>query len=172
MPADRICVAQIGAPHGVRGEVRLWVFTEDAAAIKSYGPLRSEDGAQSFDVEAMRPAKDHFVARLSGVTDRSAAERLKNLRLFVARDRLPPTDDADTFYHADLIGLIAVDRNGAPVGRVRTIHNFGAGDVLEISPQNGGDSLMLTFTQTTVPEVDIAKGRIVVDPPAIASEEE
>src|SRR6185503_9263412 len=107
MAADRIVVAQIGAAHGTRGEVRLFSFTGDPMAVADYGPLETEDGSRSFEIEAVRPAKDHLVARLRGVHDRNAAERLTNLRLFVSRERLPPPG-ADEFYHADLIGLTAV----------------------------------------------------------------
>src|ERR1700733_1651048 len=95
----RVCLGQIGAAHGVRGEVRLHSFTADPAAIVSYGPLETEDG-RIVEIEAMRPAKDHFVARLSGIADRNAAEQLKNKRLYVPRERLPPPNDADEFYHA------------------------------------------------------------------------
>ena len=162
--AERICIAQIGAPHGVRGEVRLRSFTEEPEAVKAYGALESEDGAQRFTIEALRPAKDHFVARLSGVQDRDAAEKLVNLRLYVPRDRLPPVEDRSTYYHADLIGLAAVTPEGAPLGTVTAIHNFGAGDVLEIAPQTG-EPLLVAFTARAVPAIDIAQGRIVVAPP-------
>jgi 16S rRNA processing protein RimM len=161
---DRICVAQIGAAHGLRGEVRLRSFTEDPMAITAYGPLESEDGTRRFEIEAMRPAKDHFVARLKGVPDRNAAERLTNLRLFVPRDRLPPIEDDETFYHADLVGLAAVTPDGAPLGKVTAILNFGAGDLVEIKPESGGEPLMVPFTDAAVPEIDIAAGRIVVVP--------
>ncbi len=90
---DRICVAQIGAAHGMRGEVRLRSFTQDPMAVTAYGPLESEDGARRFEIEALRPAKDHFVARLAGVADRDAAEKLTNIKLYVSRDRLPPIED-------------------------------------------------------------------------------
>jgi 16S rRNA processing protein RimM len=162
--AERICVAQIGAAHGIRGEVRLRSFTEDPMAVAEYGPLESEDGTQRFEIEALRPAKDHFVARLSGVANRAAAEKLTNLRLYVPRERLPPVEDEATYYHADLIGLAAMTPDGTPLGTVTAILNFGAGDIVEINPSNGGETLMVPFTEATVPEVDIAAGRMIVVP--------
>jgi 16S rRNA processing protein RimM len=161
---DRICVAQIGAAHGLRGEVRLRSFTEDPAAVTGYGPLESEDGTRRFEIEALRPAKDHFVARLAGVADRDAAEKLTNIKLYVPRDRLPPVEDDGTFYHADLVGLAAVTPEGAALGTVTAILNFGAGDLVEIKPEGGGEPLMVPFTDATVPEIDIAAGRMVVVP--------
>jgi 16S rRNA processing protein RimM len=171
MPSDRVCVAQIGAPHGVRGEVRLWIFTEDPMAVTRYGPLEAEDASQRFEVVSLRPAKRYFVARLRGIDDRGAAERVSNTGLYVAREKLPPPEDDDTFYHADLIGLVAYNRQGAAVGTVVAVHNFGAGDLLEIKPQAGGEPVMLPFSAAAVPTVDVASGRIVVDPPAGTFEE-
>ena len=164
--ADRICVARIGAAHGVRGEVKLWSFTEDPAAVATYGPLETQDGAQRFEIEALRPAKDHFVARIAGVVDRDAAEKLRNLELFIPRTRLPKIDDADTFYHADLIGLEVVTLDGTQVGTVHALHNFGAGDIIEIVPIGSGDPLMLPFNETTVPTIDLAAKQIVIVPPS------
>jgi len=161
---DRICVAQIGAPHGIRGEVRLRSFTQDPMAVKAYGPLESEDGTRRFEIEALRPAKGHFVARLAGVGDRDAAEKLTNIKLYVSRDKLPPIDDGETFYHADLVGLLAVTSDGAPLGTVTAILNFGAGDLVEIKPPGGGEALMVPFTDAAVPQIDIAAGRMVVVP--------
>jgi 16S rRNA processing protein RimM len=158
----RVCIAQIGAAHGVRGEVRLRAFTEDPLSVSRYGPLETEDGRR-FEIEAVRPAKDMLVARLKGISDRGAAERLTNLRLYVARDRLPKPADGE-FYHADLIGLAATTADGAPFGTVRAVHNFGAGDLLEIEPAAGGATVMLPFTEGTVPSVDLARGRVVVAP--------
>src|ERR1043165_9732905 len=160
----RGCIAQIGAAHGVRGEVRLKPFTEDPLAVTRYGALTSEDGKQRFEIEAVRPAKDVLVARLKGVTDRDAAEALKNIRLYVAREKLP-APEADEFYHADLVGLTARKQNGETVGIVKAVHNFGAGDLLEIEPPSGA-TIMLPFNKTTVPTVDIAAKKIVVEPPA------
>ena len=162
--ADRICVAQIGAAHGIRGEVRLRSFTQDPRAVTTYGSLESEDGTQRFEIEALRPAKDHFVARLAGIDNREAAEKLTNLKLYVPRDRLPPIEDDETFYFADLVGLTAVTPDGAPLGTVTAVHNFGAGDMIEIKPQGGGEPQMIPFTDANVPKVDIAAGRVVVVP--------
>ncbi len=162
MATDRICVAQIGAAHGIRGEVRLRSFTQDPKAFMSYGPLESEDGARRFEIEALRPAKDHFVARVKGVGDRNAAERLTNIKLYVTRDRLPPVEDDETFYHADLIGLEAVTQDGAALGAVTAIHNFGAGDLVEILPAGGGEPMLVPFTDAAVPTIDIKARRMVV----------
>jgi 16S rRNA processing protein RimM len=160
----RVCLGQIGAAHGVRGEVRLRSFTSDPAAITDYGPLETEDG-RVLEIETLRPAKDHFVARLAGIRDRDAASALTNAKLYVPRERLPQTDSADEFYHADLIGLAAVDQTGRTLGTVVAIHNFGAGDLIEVKPQTGGSTELVPFDLTHAPEVDIASGRIVIHPP-------
>jgi 16S rRNA processing protein RimM len=160
----RVCIAQIGAAHGVRGEVRLRAFTADPLSVADFGPLEAEDGRR-IEIETVRPAKDMLVARLKGVADRNAAEALTNLRLYVAREKLPQPAD-DEFYHADLIGLAAVTAAGESYGTVKAVHNFGAGDLLEIEPAAGGATVMLPFSEATVPTVDIAGRRIVVAPPA------
>jgi len=161
--AARICVAKIGAAHGVRGEVRLWPFTEDPMAVIDYGPLSTKDGARQFEVARARAAKDHLVASLKGVTSRDEAERLNGIELYIARDALPDTDEGE-YYHADLIGLAALDPQGAAIGTVTAIHNFGAGDIIEIAPKSG-PSLLLPFTNAVVPTVDLAAGHVVVDLP-------
>lgn len=162
--AARICVAQIGAAHGTRGEVKLRSFTADPTAVKDYGPLETEDGTATVEIEAVRLAKSHLVARLAGVRDRTAAERLTNVRLFVPRARLP-APAADEFYYADLIGLAAFTTDGRSFGTVVAVHNFGAGDLLELRPEGARDTVLLPFTAKSVPVVDIAQGRIVIDPP-------
>jgi 16S rRNA processing protein RimM len=164
MATDRICVAQIGGAHGIRGEVKLKSFTADPMAIKDYAPLESEDGAAHFVIEALRPAKGHLVARLRGICDRDAAERLARLKLFVPRERLP-APAADEFYHVDLIGLRAVTVAGHEIGTVLAVHDFGAGSILELRLAGSGAGIMLPFTQAFVPEIDIAGGCIVVAPP-------
>lgn len=162
--AERVCVARIGAAHGVRGEVKLWPFTEDPLALADYNPLESKDGARTFTIEIVRAAKDHLIARIGGVADREAAQALANIELYVSRDALPPLDDDGTFYHHDLIGLAAQTESGEPLGAVLAIHNFGAGDIIEIGAR-GGESLMLPFTDAVVPEIDLAARRVVIVPP-------
>ncbi len=159
--SDRVCVGRIGAAHGTRGEVRLWSFTADPEAVARYGALESADGTRQIEIETLRPAKEFFVARLKGVADRTAAERLRNVDLYVPRDRLPPPEP-DEFYHADMIGLAAEDRAGKALGTVIAVHNFGAGDLLEVAPA-AGDTVLVPFTAAMVPEVAIAEGRIVID---------
>ncbi|KRR28886.1 ribosome maturation factor RimM [Bradyrhizobium retamae] len=158
-----ICVARIGAAHGVRGAVKLWTFTEDPLAVKHYGPLMTKDGARQFEVTHVREAKDHLVATLKGIATREDAERLNGLELYVTRDKLPETDEGE-YYHADLIGLAAVNAAGEPLGRVIAIHNFGAGDIIEIAPPQGA-TMLLPFTNAVVPTVDLTSGRVVIDLP-------
>src|ERR1700704_6540006 len=159
----QICVARIGAAHGVRGAVKLWTFTEDPMAVKHYGPLVTKDGARRFEVTQAREAKGHLVATLKGIATREDAERLNGLELYIARDRLPATDDGE-YYHADLIGLAAVNAANEPVGRVIAIHNFGAGNIIEIAPASG-PTMLLPFTNAVVPTVDVAAGRVVIELP-------
>jgi 16S rRNA processing protein RimM len=158
-----ICVARIGAAHGVRGAVKLWTFTEDPLAVKHYGPLMTKDGARQFELAQVREAKDHLVVTLKGIATREDAERLNGLELYIAREKLPATDD-DEYYHADLIGLAAVNAADEQLGRVIAIHNFGAGDIIEIAPAKGA-TMMLPFTNAVVPTVDLANGRVVIELP-------
>lgn len=158
-----VCIARIGAAHGVRGAVKLWTFTEDPFAVLDYGPLSTRDGARRFEVSNAREAKDHLVATLQGVTTRNDAEKLNGIELYVPREKLPPAEDGE-YYHVDLIDLAAVSMDGEPVGRVVAIHNFGAGDVIEIAPPKG-PTLLLPFTDAVVPTVDIAGGRVVIEMP-------
>ena len=161
--AAPICVARIGAAHGVRGAVKLWTFTEDPLAVKHYGPLTTRDGARQFEVTHAREAKDHLVATIKGVATREDAERLNGIELYIAREKLPETDE-DEYYHADLIGLSAVNAANEPLGRVTAIHNFGAGDIIEIAPPQG-PTMLLAFTNAVVPTVDLAGGRVVIELP-------
>jgi 16S rRNA processing protein RimM len=161
--AEQICIARIGAAHGVRGAVKLWTFTEDPLAVTAYGPLVTKDGARSFEVATAREAKGHLVVTLKGIATREEAERLNGLELYIAREKLPATGE-DEYYHADLIGLAAVTPANEPLGRVIAIHNFGAGDIIEIAPPQGA-TMLLPFSNAVVPTIDLAGGRVVIELP-------
>ncbi len=161
--AARICVAKVGAAHGVRGEVRLWPFTEDPMSVIDYGPLSTKDGARQFEVVRARIAKDHLVAVIKGIATREDAARINGLELYIDRDKLPETDEGE-YYHADLIGLRALDPAGAEIGKVLAIHNFGAGDIIEIAPSQG-TTWLLPFSNEVVPTVDLASGHVVIVKP-------
>ena len=148
----------IAGAFGVGGEARIKSFCAEARAVGDYGPLRAEDGRQ-FTLRITREIKGGFAARLSGVSTRDEAEALRGTRLYAPRDRLPALPQ-DEFYHADLLGLEVVDTGGAVLGRVRAIHDFGAGDVIEVA---GERELMLPFTRAAVPTVDLAARRLVAD---------
>ncbi len=158
----RILLAKIGTAHGVRGEVRVKAFTGDPAALGRYGPLWAEDG-RLFEIERLRPAKEVVVAKFRGIDDRNAAEALNGTPLYVDRERLPDPEE-DEYYHADLIGLAAETSAGERLGTVVAIHDFGAGDIVEIAPPEG-PSLLVPFTKETVPAVDLAAARIVIELP-------
>jgi 16S rRNA processing protein RimM len=163
LQCPRVCVGAIAGAFGVGGEARIKSFCAEPEAIATYGPLWSEAGV-SYTVRITRPVAGGFAARLGGVTTREQAEGLKGTRLYAARDRLPPLDE-DEYYHADLLGLTVSDPGGVALGRVRAVHDHGAGDMLEID-RPGGGSVLLPFTRAVVPTVDLASGRIVADPPA------
>ena len=154
-----------GAPQGVRGEIRVKSLAGEPSAIGVYGPLTNKGGTRAFAFESLRPLKDDMlVARVAGVSTREAAEALKGLELFARRDQLPPPDE-DEFYYEDLVGLEAVDAAGGCVGRVVSLTNHGAGDILEIAPVGGGETLLLAFTKAVAPRIDFAAGRVVIEPP-------
>jgi 16S rRNA processing protein RimM len=155
----RVLVGEIGRPHGVRGLVKLHSFTADPAAIASYGPLTDEGATRRFAVTLLADG----VARIEGVADRDAAQRLTGTRLYVERDRLPPPEEEE-YYLADLIGLAAVTEAGAPHGTVRAVEDHGAGAFLVL--EHAGRETLLPFTRAAVPAVDLAAGRVVVAPPA------
>ncbi len=160
----RLLVARLGAAHGGRGEIRVNAFGDDPQALIGYGALATSDG-RSFRIRSLKMVGGRLVGRLDGVADRNAAEALTGVDLFVDRDRLPPPEDDDTFYQADLIGLAVETTDGTPLGTVVALPDYGAGELLEIAPPRG-PTLLLPFTRAAVPVVDIAGGRVVVDPPA------
>jgi len=154
-----------GAPQGVRGEIRVKSLTGEPNAVGDYGPLTNKGRTRSFAFESLRPLKDDMlVARLAGVSTRDAAEALKGVEIFARRDQLPPPSE-DEFYYDDLVGLEAIDAAGGRIGRVVSLTNHGAGDVLEIAPVSGGETLLLPFTKEVAPLVDFDSGRIVIERP-------
>lgn len=158
-----VCVGVIVGAHGVRGAVRVKSFTAEATAVTSYGPLTDEAGERRFALTAIGQTRGAVLAVVEGVADRNAAEALRGVRLYADRAMFPEPE-ADEFYHADLIGLAAERGDGVRLGTVRAIANHGAGDMIEIALDAGGAAI-LPFTKAVVPVVDLAGGRLVVDPP-------
>jgi 16S rRNA processing protein RimM len=161
--AKRVCLGVVTGPHGVQGAVRIKSFTEAPEDVARYGALTDETGVRRVELRLIGTAKGVVIARLSGVADRNQAEALRGLRLYLPRSALPQTE-ADEYYHADLIGLEAVLSDGTPVGRIRAVHDFGAGDTLELA-RPGASPVMVPFTRAVVPNVELAAGRLVLDPP-------
>ena len=157
-------LGEIGAAQGLRGEVRIRAYTEEPGGLMSYGPLDDETGTRRIEIESVRVTPKALIARIKGVTTREAAEALNGAKLYISRTRLPERQ-ADEWYHADLIGLAVVDLQGEPIGTVVAVLNFGAGDLIEIRPAAGGESLVVPFTHATVPQIDVAAGRLTLVPP-------
>lgn len=163
----QVVVARIGAAHGIRGEVRIKSFTENPSDFAAYGPLTAADG-RLFEVQSARPQKGMMICRLKGVTTREAAEALNGVELSVPREALGEAAE-DEFFLTDLIGLTVMDSDGEPLGTVAAVHDFGAGDILEIR-MKGGSSEMVAFTRDTVPTVDLDKGTLTLVLPDEVSE--
>ena len=160
---DRLLLGEIGAAQGLKGEVRIRSYTQDPSAIANYGTLEDERG-RAIEIESVRVTPKALIARIRGVTTREAAEALNRTKLYVERARLPERGEEE-WYHADLIGLAAIDAQGEEIGTVVAVQNFGAGDLIEIRPAKGGPTVLVPFTRDTVPEVDVEGGRLIVAPP-------
>lgn len=165
MAADRlIAVGRVAGAFGVRGEVRIAAFTEEPLALARFRELKRQDGSPGLTILSARETKGGIVCRCPGVETKEQADALRGLRLFVSRDALPPPDE-DEFYLADLIGLAVVTPEGESLGAIKSVQDFGAGDILEIAPEGGGATWHLPFTREAVPEVRIAEGVVLADPP-------
>jgi 16S rRNA processing protein RimM len=160
---DRVLLGEIGAAQGLKGEVRLRSYTQDPAAIAGYGALEDEQG-RAIEIEHVRVTPKALIARIKGITTREGAEALVHTKLYIDRARLPAREE-DEWYHLDLIGLAAIGQDGVEIGTVVALHNFGAGDIVEIKPAGGGSTVLVPFTHDTVPEVDVEGGRLTVVPP-------
>lgn len=161
-------MGRIGAAHGIRGEVRITSFTEEPLALAGYGPFSTNRAGLTVDIESARATTNVLVARLRGIADRNAAERLNGVELYVERSRLPPPADEDDFYHADLIGLEARLADGTVIGTVSALPNFGASDLIELRDARSGDTFLYPFTREVVPEIRIAEGYLVIEVPTEA----
>jgi 16S rRNA processing protein RimM len=166
--SKKLLMGRIGAAHGIKGEVRITSFTEEPLALVDYGPLTTDKPGLVIEIEAARATTNVLVARLKGVTDRNAAEKLNGVELYVDRDKLPPPADDDDFYHADLIGLEARLVDGTVLGTVTAVPNYGASDLIEVRDTRTGDTFLYPFTKAVVPEVKLAGGYIVIDVPVEA----
>jgi 16S rRNA processing protein RimM len=159
----RVCVGVVTGAHGVTGAVRIKSFTARPEDIAAYGPLADESGSRRLELRLVGAAKGVLIGRFAGIDDRNRAEALRGLRLYLPRSALPPPDEGE-YYHADLIGLVAALADGTRIGQVCAVHDFGAGDTLEIA-RNGAPSVLVPFTRAVVPEIDLAASRLVVNPP-------
>jgi 16S rRNA processing protein RimM len=160
-PQNPVLMAVIGAAHGIKGELRVKTFTGEPLGLASYGPLFAKDG-RAFEIADIRPAGSVVVVRFKGVADRSSAEALTGIELFVDRAALPAAGDDGEFYHTDLIGLGVKDKTGAMLGTVTSVQNYGGGDILELT-LGGRKGVPIPFTEAAVPEVDVAGGFIRID---------
>jgi len=158
-----ICVGAVMGAFGVRGEVRLKSFCADPSAIETYSPLVTESG-ESYELKLVRSVKNGFGARLSGIQDKEAADALRGTRLYARRADLPSLPD-DEYYHSDLVGLEVLDTGGATLGKVTSVQDFGAGDILEVAGKGLKEPVLLPFTMANVPTVDLKAGKIIADPP-------
>lgn len=164
----RICLGAFAGAHGVKGEAKIKSFTAAPENIAAYGPVESEDGLRSFQLTFIREMKAGFVlVRAPEIKSREDAESLKGVRLYVQRAKLPPPDN-DEFYLSDLIGLKAFDETGASLGVIGAVYDFGAGDLIELKDIPGINGVrLISFTKESIPEVNIAAGKITVQRQAI-----
>ncbi len=170
MPSERILLGRIAGAHGIRGEVLVHSYAEAPEDVAAYGTLADKSGARAFSLKVVRVTPKGVIARIDTVTDRNAAEALKGTELYVARDKLPEADE-DEFYHSDLIGLAAVSPEGAVLGKIVGVPNYGAGDLVEIAVTGKRTTELIPFSDAYVPEVDIPGRRVVVRLPTPAPDE-
>lgn len=169
---NRIFLGQIGAAHGIKGQVRIATHTQDPEAIGRYGPLETDRPGLTITLTKVRLQKNVVIANIKGIADRSAAEQLNGVSLFIDRAKLPDPTDEDDFYHADLIGLDARIDSGVSIGKVSAIPNFGAGDLIEVRDPQSGDTYLYPFTKAVVPVINIAEGFLTIIVPLDAEEGE
>lgn len=170
-PEKKILLAVIATAHGIRGEVVLRSYTQDPEAVADYGPLTDAAGKRTFKITSARATPKGVIARIEGVSDRTAAEALRGIELYVERAKLPKTR-AREFYHADLVGLAVRDGEARELGWVVSVANFGAGDLLEVRFKDVKQTEYVPFTDACVPTVDVPGGFVVVQLPEMVGEPE
>jgi len=166
MPADpdrRVLMGVITAAHGIKGAVKVMSYAGTPEDIAAYGPLEDEGGTRRFSLELVGKARGALVARVEGIADRTAAEKLRGTKLYLQRSALPALE-AGEFYWNDLVGLRAELKDGSVLGRVAAVHDYGAGTSLEVAREGGG-VVMVPFSNRVVPVVELAAGRLVIDAP-------
>jgi len=164
MSESHICVGVISGSYGVHGELRIKSFCAVPEDIEKYSPLTDEAGEREYMLAIQRPITNGFSARLPEISNKEDADTLRGTKLFARREQMPSLPD-DEFYHADLIGLEVYDTGGVLLGRVKTVQNHGADDLLELQLAGTSTTTFLPFTKASIPTVDLATGRIVADPP-------
>lgn len=168
---SRVLLGEITGVHGIRGDVLVRAYTATPEAIASYGPLTDQSGTKTFSLTVVRVTEKGIVAKINGITDRTAAEALRGTKLFITRDQLPKPEAAE-YYHADLVGLNAVSENGDELGKIISVQNFGAGDLLELKPLSGSASEFIPFEDEWVPRVDLDAGIVVINRPQLSDADE
>ena len=164
MDKNRTCVGAISGSYGVRGEVRLKSFCLEPRDIDSYAPLTSEDGSNSFVLKITNQLKMGFSGKIDGISNKEDAEKLKGTRLYVARDKLPDLSN-DEYYHSDLIDMKVIDTQGCEIGNIKALHDYGAGNILEIYVKELKNTVLVPFNELSVPKVNLEEGFVIVDPP-------
>lgn len=167
---ERILIGEISGAHGIRGDVLVRAYTETPDAIASYGPLTDESGKRSFSLRVVRVTSKGIVARINGIEDRNAAEPLRGIKLYVSRDRLPEPEGGE-YYYADLIGLNAVSEDDSALGKIVSVQNFGAGDLLELKPADGSATEFIPFEDRYVPKIDLPSHTIVIKRPELTGDD-
>lgn len=167
MSDKKVCVGKITTAHGIRGAVKILAYTDDPMSLADYAPLTNESGDKIFDINIDSCNKNILIAKIPDVNDRNAALKLKDIELFVSRDKFPELEDDDEFYYSDLIGLRVVSEDENHYGTILSVEDYGAGEVIEIKRSDNGKSDMIAFTLENFPEVNISGGFVVVSPPEV-----
>jgi 16S rRNA processing protein RimM len=169
--SEKVLLGRIGGAHGLRGEVKIATFTAAPEDVAAYGPLTNAEGTRSFEIASLRSGGGGTViARLRGISDRNAAEALRGIDLYVAREALPPPED-DEFYFSDLIGLKAISSEGEAIGEIVAVQNYGAGDLLEVRFTGERNPALIPFERAHVPKVDLEAGEVTIVKPIFEMDE-